>query len=103
MRTRLGLMLAIAALAGCNISIPNGLFSCGQPSDCPEGFFCWSNDSRCYDAKEPDCQPKACETIIAEFAAVGIEVACGALPDGCDGTVECGGCPEGEALSLIHI
>ena len=67
MRTCL-LLLGIASLAGCNVSIPNGLFACGQPSDCPTGFFCWNSDSRCYDAKEPGCQPKACDTIIAEFA-----------------------------------
>lgn len=88
---------AMALLGACNVSIPNGLFACGQPSDCPTGFFCWNIDSRCYDAKEPGCPPKACETIIAEFAAVGIEVECGALPDGCDSTVECGGCPDGDA------
>ena len=93
-------MFSLLILSGCNVSIPNGLFSCGQSSDCPEDFFCWSSDSRCYDAKEPGCQPKSCDTIIAEFAEAGIEVECGALPDGCEGTVECGGCPDGDACGV---
>ncbi len=97
MCTRLGLLIAVSAVAGCNISVPNGLFSCGQPSDCPVGFFCWSSDSRCYDAKEPSCEPKTCDEVIAEFGELGILVECGSLPDGCDGTVDCGGCPDGAA------
>jgi hypothetical protein len=84
------------ALTGCDVSIKNGLFACGQPSDCPSGYFCWSSDSRCYDAKEPACEAKSCEQVIAEFAAIGIPIECGSLPDGCDGSIDCGGCGEGE-------
>ena len=97
MRLRLTLVFGIVLLGGCNLSIPNGLFGCGQPADCPSGYFCWSSDSRCYDSKEPECAPRSCEEIIADFAALGIPIECGALPDGCEGSIECGGCPEGEA------
>ena len=90
-------VLGLFALGGCNLSIPNGLFGCGQPSDCPSGYFCWNSDSRCYDSKEPECVPKSCEQVISDFASLGITIECGALPDGCDGSIECGGCPEGEA------
>lgn len=97
MRLRWGWLLALAILAGCNVSIPNGLFACGQPSDCPSDFFCWNSDSRCYDAKEPGCEPKTCDVVIAEFGALGISIECGSLPDGCEGTIDCGGCPDGAA------
>lgn len=95
MRLRLVWIVALVMLGGCGISIPNGLFGCGQPSDCPSGYFCWGSDSRCYDTEEPGCVPKSCEDVIAEFAALGIVIECGSLPDGCDGSIECGGCPEG--------
>lgn len=95
MRTRLALMAAVAALVGCDVTIPNGLFACGQPSDCPTGYFCWSSDSRCYDSKEPSCEPKTCEQVVSEFADLGISIECGSLPDGCDGSIECGSCPPG--------
>ncbi|MDH4281775.1 MAG: hypothetical protein OEV36_03915 [Myxococcales bacterium] len=95
MRLRFVLTLAFVVLGGCEIAIPNGLFGCGQPSDCPSGYFCWSSDSRCYDAKEPDCVPKTCEQVISEFASLGIVIECGSLPDGCEGSIECGSCPAG--------
>lgn len=95
MRLRLVLLLATVVLAGCDLVIPNGLFGCGQPSDCPSGYFCWSSDSRCYDSPEPECAPKTCEQVLAEFASLGIEIECGSLPDGCEGSIECGGCPQG--------
>ena len=88
--------LVALALTGCDVSIKNGLFACGQPSDCPSGYFCWSSDNRCYDAKEPACEAKSCEQVIAEFAAIGIPIECGAVPDGCEGSIDCGGCGEGE-------
>ncbi len=95
MRLRLSLMLALTFLAGCEVAVPNGLFGCGQQSDCPSGYYCWSSDSRCYDAPEPQCEPKSCDQVLAEFASLGIEIECGSLPDGCEGSIECGGCPEG--------
>ncbi|HSN81377.1 MAG TPA: hypothetical protein VLS88_02260 [Polyangiales bacterium] len=95
MRLRLSLLFVVMGLAGCEVAIPNGLFACGQPSDCPTGYFCWSSDSRCYDTKEPPCQPKTCEEVIAELTATGFEVECGSLPDGCDGSIQCGECPAG--------
>lgn len=97
MRVRFALILGIIVLAGCNLSVPNGLFGCGQPTDCPSGYFCWSSDSRCYDSKEPQCVSRTCEEVIADFASLGIPIECGSLPDGCDGSIECGGCQPGEA------
>ncbi|MEM7434436.1 MAG: hypothetical protein AAF436_04725 [Myxococcota bacterium] len=88
-------VIAIAA-SGCDVVIPNGLFGCGQASDCPQGYHCWSSDSRCYDAVEPGCTPKSCDQVIGEFASLGIPIECGSLPDGCDGSIECGSC-EGAA------
>lgn len=87
--------ICIALLSGCDVSIPNGLFACGQEADCPSGYFCWSSDSRCYDSKEPQCEPKSCEQVISQFGSLGIAIECGSLPDGCDGSIDCGGCPEG--------
>ena len=99
MRRRLLLpLLAIVGLlglGGCELVIKNGVFACGQPSDCPSGYSCWASDSHCYDAEEPQCVPKTCEQVIGEFEDLGIVVECGSLPDGCDGSIECGGCPEG--------
>jgi len=95
MPLRFVLILGFVVLGGCNLSIPNGLFGCGQPSDCPSGYFCWSSDSRCYDSKEPECAPKTCDQVIGEFASLGIPIECGSLPDGCDGSIECGGCADG--------
>jgi hypothetical protein len=95
MRFRLVLILGLIALGGCDLSVPNGLFGCGQPSDCPSGYFCWSSDSRCYDAKEPECATKTCDRVISDFASLGIPIECGSLPDGCEGSIECGGCAEG--------
>lgn len=92
---RLMLIAALATTVGCDVSLKNGLFACGQASDCPSGYFCWSSDSRCYDSKEPECEPKSCDQVIEEFASIGIPVECGSLPDGCEGSVDCGGCPEG--------
>ena len=40
MRLRFTLVFGIIVLGGCNLSIPNGLFGCGQPADCPSGYFC---------------------------------------------------------------
>lgn len=97
MRTRVALFGAVLLLGGCDLAIKNGLFACGQTSDCPSGYHCWSSDSRCYDSKEPECEPKSCEQVIGEFATLGIDIECGSLPDGCEGSIECGGCPEGEA------
>ncbi len=95
MRLRFALILGFVALCGCEISVPNGLFGCGQPTDCPSGYFCWNSDSRCYDSKEPECVTKTCEQVIGDFASLGIPIECGSLPDGCDGSIECGGCPAG--------
>lgn len=95
MRWRVALTVWLAGLAGCDVSVPNGLFACGQASDCPADYFCWSSDSRCYDTKEPPCEPKSCEQLLSEFAGLGITIECGALPDGCDGSIECGSCPQG--------
>lgn len=94
---RFSLLVGFLLLGGCNLSIPNGLFGCGQPTDCPSGYFCWSSDSRCYDTKEPECDPRSCEEVIADFASLGIAIECGSLPDGCEGSIECGSCPLGEA------
>lgn len=96
MGARFALLAALLVLGGCDLAIRNGLFACGQPSDCPSGYFCWSSDNRCYDSKEPECERKSCEQVIEEFASLGIGIECGSLPDGCDGSIECGGCPDGE-------
>ncbi len=82
MKHLVALSLGLILLGGCNLAIPNGLFGCGQQSDCPSGYFCWSSDSRCYDAQEPGCVPESCDQVIAEFASLGISIACGSLPDG---------------------
>lgn len=97
MRLRFALIFGFLVIGGCNLSIPNGLFGCGQPTDCPSDYFCWSSDSRCYDTKEPQCVPRSCDEVIADFASLGIPIECGSLPDGCDGSIDCGGCPPGEA------
>ncbi|KPK53521.1 MAG: hypothetical protein AMJ63_06215 [Myxococcales bacterium SG8_38_1] len=96
MRARAFLLVSLVALTGCDVAIKNGLFACGQPSDCPSGYFCWSSDNRCYDSKEPQCEAKSCEQVIAEFGALGIPIECGSLPDGCEGSIACGGCTDGE-------
>ena len=95
MGLRFALILSLVALGGCGLAVPNGLFGCGQPTDCPSGYFCWNSDSRCYDSKEPDCTPKSCEQVLTEFASLGIAIECGSLPDGCEGSIDCGGCAEG--------
>ena len=95
MRLRFALILGFVVLGGCDLAVPNGLFGCGQPTDCPSGYFCWNSDSRCYDSKEPPCVPKTCDQVIGDFASLGIPIECGSLPDGCDGSIECGGCAEG--------
>ncbi len=95
MRLRSLLILGLLVLGGCDLAVPNGLFGCGQPGDCPTGYFCWGSDSRCYDSKEPECAPKTCDQVISDFASLGIPIECGSLPDGCDGSIECGGCAEG--------
>ncbi len=95
MKHLVALSLGLILLGGCNVAIPNGLFGCGQQSDCPSEYFCWSSDSRCYDAQEPGCVPKSCDQVMGEFAALGIPIDCGSLPDGCEGSIDCGGCPEG--------
>jgi hypothetical protein len=95
MRLRLALIFGFMVLSGCDVAVPNGLFGCGQPTDCPSGYFCWSSDSRCYDSKEPECAPKTCDQVMAEFASLGIAIECGSLPDGCDGSIDCGSCPAG--------
>ncbi|MEM7135442.1 MAG: hypothetical protein AAF500_02630 [Myxococcota bacterium] len=85
-------------VAGCSVKIPNGVFSCVSATDCPSGFFCWNSDGRCYDASEPEltCEPATCEQVISQFESLGVTVECGMLPDGCDGTVECPPCEEGD-------
>jgi hypothetical protein len=87
--------VALLGLEGCELLLKNGVFACGQPSDCPTGYFCWSSDNRCYDSEEPSCEPKSCEQVVAEFESIGITIECGSLPDGCDGSIDCGDCPEG--------
>lgn len=82
-------------VSACDVVIPNGLFGCGQQSDCPSGYHCWASDSRCYDAAEPACAPRSCDQIIGDFASLGIPIECGSLPDGCEGSIECGQCPQG--------
>lgn len=98
MNARASLLCLVSLLCGCGFSLPNGVFSCVGPSDCPTGYFCWNSDSRCYDAREPEvvCQPDACEDVVADFAALGATVECGAFPDGCDGVVECPPCAAGD-------
>lgn len=98
MNARLWTLLLVSALGGCGFSLPNGVFSCVGPSDCPSGYFCWNSDSRCYDAAEPEvvCQPDTCEDVIANFGALGATVECGTFPDGCDGVVECPPCENGD-------
>ena len=55
MRARLFLVACVILVGGCDVAIKNGLFACGQPSDCPSGYYCWGSDNRCYDTKEPEC------------------------------------------------
>ena len=98
---RFALILGFVALGGCDLAVPNGLFGCGQPTDCPSGYFCWNSDSRCYDSKEPACVPKTCDQVIGDFASLGIPIECGSLPDGCDGSIECGGCAGGDVCGAI--
>ena len=95
MRFRLAFVLGVLVLGGCDVAVPNGLFGCGQPTDSPSGYFCWDSDSRCYDSKEPGCVPKTCEQVMSDFASLGIVIECGSLPDGCEGSIACGGCAEG--------
>ena len=78
MKRLLLLSLGLALAGGCDLNIPN-------------------SDGLCYDTKEPDtvCEPASCEEVIAQFAALGVTVECGTLPDGCDGFVECPPCDDG--------
>jgi hypothetical protein len=85
----------VVTLGGCELAITNGLLACGQPADCPTGFSCWNRDGRCYNSEEPPCEAKSCEQLFSEFETVGILIECGSFPDGCDGSIRCGGCPEG--------
>lgn len=91
------LATAAVLLSGCGISVPNGVYSCVGPPDCPQGFYCWNSDGRCYDTKEPEvvCEPATCDEVITQFATLGVDVECGTLPDGCDGFVECPPCEAG--------
>jgi hypothetical protein len=97
MKRTLILLLGLGTAGGCDLNIPNGVFSCVAPSDCPSGYFCWNSDGLCYDTKEPEpvCDPASCEEVVAQFAALGVTVECGTLPDGCDGFVECPPCEDG--------
>ena len=92
------LAIGLTLLAGCSLNIPNGRYACLSETDCPNGYFCWNSDSRCYDTKEPEstCAPSSCDEVIAQFASVGVNVECGALPDGCEGVVECPPCGDGD-------
>lgn len=98
MNARLSILCFLTLLSGCGFSLPNGVFSCVGPSDCPSGYFCWNSDSRCYDAEEPEvtCEPDTCEQIFESFTTLGVLVECGTFPDGCDGVVECPPCGAGE-------
>ena len=93
---RLGYLLVLLPVAGCSFNIPNGVFACVNAPDCPGGYFCWDSDGRCYDTEEPKavCTPSTCEEAISQFAAVGVEIECGTLPNGCEGTIECGSCSD---------
>ena len=95
MHRYIALVIAAIVVAGCEVSIPNGVFGCGQSQDCPGDFFCWSSDNRCYDAPEPGCVQQSCEQAIQALSAADIEAECGTLPDGCDGTIDCRDCPNG--------
>jgi hypothetical protein len=90
--------IGMAVFGGCSLNIPNGVYACVSETDCPSGYFCWNSDSRCYDTKEPEatCEPSSCEEVIAQFASVGVDVECGALPDGCEGVAQCPPCGQGE-------
>jgi len=98
MTARLTLICLVCLLAGCGFNLPNGVFSCVGPSDCPSGYFCWSSDSRCYDAQEPDiiCERDTCEDVVESFGSLGVTIECGTFPDGCDGVVDCPPCGAGE-------
>lgn len=91
-------MAGVLCAAACGVRIPNGVFACVSATDCPTGYSCWNSDGRCHDSDEPEvtCEPSTCEQVIGQFDSLGVVVECGVLPDGCDGTVECPPCGDGE-------
>ena len=84
-----------AALAGCKApSFDECLVMCGIADRlCPSGMTCGA-DNYCHNAadvvcvNETPCTRRSC-------AAAGAD--CGAIDDGCGGTVECGACPAGRS------
>ena len=97
-KRRLIFLCVVTVASGCGFTVPNGVFSCLSPSDCPTGYYCWNSDSRCYDAEEPEvtCLPDTCADVVESFASLGVAVECGSFPDGCDGVVECPSCGDDE-------
>jgi hypothetical protein len=74
---------------------------CGSPSNttdcgsCPAGKTC----SPFFNICEDSCTPEEKATLCAKAqTAKGVE--CGQISDGCGGTVDCGGCPEGEGCGV---
>ena len=84
-----GLAALFAVLgAGCNVALPNGVFSCTADADCPTGFFCHSS-SFCYDTQETCTATRECGAI---YQCGQIDNGCGELIDcpPCDGGLVCG-------------
>ncbi|HEU0032913.1 MAG TPA: hypothetical protein VFQ53_19915 [Kofleriaceae bacterium] len=62
-----------------------------EPS-CPEGQFCLA-DNFCHASEGEDacpCLPKTCDEVPGT---------CGEISDGCNGTLQCAGCPSGQSCS----
>jgi hypothetical protein len=70
-----------------------GTLECGT---CPAGQTCGGGGTAnvCGAPPPPPCQPTTCEAAGAE---------CGSMGDGCEGTLECGTCPEGQTCGTTNV
>ena len=84
--TRAATLAALLGLTACTPEIPDATYVCTSTAECPPGLACDSVRGLCVrEARFPDagCTPLTCEIVRAE---------CGALDDGCGGTLSCGTC-----------
>ena len=72
------------AIGGCNVTLPNGVFSCSQDSDCPSGLFCHGSQL-CFDTVPVCTSNRQCGDVYQ----------CGEIDNGCGELVDCGMCDDG--------
>jgi hypothetical protein len=58
---------------------------------------CNGLDENCVDDEELVCRAAVCSACQPITSCAGVGVECGAIPDGCSGTLNCGGCASGAA------